>query len=393
MPNPKITSVIVIHAPQPWVRANRRWAFRALANTLPPHAGVLIVDRPIDPVGTMVKHPRRTLRRLRRRRSVRESERLAVLHPRLAVHEFLANHIPGAESINTSLLRTQLRAALRRHYPNARKVVQWIHHPHQSWVYRALPGCGTVYHCYDEYNYADSGEFNEGKWDAEKTLLQTVDLVFVTSSVLEERRAPFARRIEILPNGVPAFFLRNTGVSDADIEQIAHPRIGYVGTIFPVIDFEMLHQVFAARPHWQLVMVGPVHPRSPVKALAQLPNVSLVGPRPHEVLPSVLRQFDVGIIPIGINGFTRPLIPLKLFEYMGAGVPIVSTAFPELEQYSSVLELVACEPSAFADAIERTLAQDATVVRDQLQSIARDLTWTEINRHSVVPILQDVFGI
>ncbi len=259
-------------------------------------------------------------------------------------------------------------------------------------MYDAIDGCGRVYHCYDEYNYDSNGDFLPRRWAVEQAVLQSADVTFVTSSVLISRRAHLARRLEMLPNGMPEFFLTPDVGTDDVIAATPKPRLGYVGNIFPLIDFAMLAAVMQRRPEWHLVMVGPIHRTADVSLLRSLPNVHFVGPRPHEQLPSVMRYFDVGLIPMIINGFTKPLTPLKLFEYMACGVPVVSTKFPELEQYASDIELVDCSSGAFEEAIARTLRRDRSHTATRLREIARTRTWTAINREFVVPILRDVFS-
>ena len=122
-----------------------------------------------------------------------------------------------------------------------------------------------------------------------------------------------------------------------------------------------------------------------------MPNVHFLGPRRHESLPGVLERFDVGLIPIVINEFTRPLTPLKFFEYLGAGVPMVSTSFRELEQFRHLIRLVPNEPDAFEAAIQQTLDEDRAALSRKLRREAELHTWDVVNRESVVPVLREEF--
>ena len=154
----------------------------------------------------------------------------------------------------------------------------------------------------------------------------------------------------------------------------------------------MLEPLFSKRSDWHLVFIGPVQRESLIQRLRSLPNVHFLGRRPHENLPGLLTRFDVGLIPIVINGFTRALSPLKLFEYMGAGVPIVSTDFEELRQFRSLIKLTPNDACAFERAIEETLAEDRGILSRRLHAEARNHTWGAVNRDRVVPVLRDVFG-
>lgn len=386
-----IDTVIVIHVPSEWRTTNRRWAFRALAETLPKHAAVLCVNRPLDLAVTPLKRPMKFWRDIWSSRLEMENERFGVLSPRLLVHEILARRIPGARLSNRRLMASQLGKAIRRVYPSARRFIQWIHYPNQHWVFGAIPGCGKIYHAYDEHSYTADGVFQPRRWERELTVLKDAELVFATASAIQQRRAPHTRRIELLPNGMPSFFLEDAVITDDPIDRIPRPRIGYLGHVFSLLDFAMLETIFARRREWQLVFVGPIQSDEDVRGLRALPNVHFLGRRPHESLPSILARFDVGLIPITINDFTRPLTPLKFFEYLGAGVPMVSTCFDELEQFRDLIRLVPNEPEAFEAAIEQTLNDDRAALSARLRQEARSHTWTVINRERVVPLLREVF--
>jgi len=383
--NTTVDTVIIIHVPSEWRTTNRRWAFRALAETLPGNAAVLCVNRPIDFVVNPIKRPGKFWRGVWTTRFELESDRLGVITPRILLHEILARRVPGATAINRQWMASQLRRVIRRTFPNA-------HRMNQRWVFDAVPGCGRVYHAYDEYACTSDGEFHQERWDAEVAVLREADLVFATADAILRRRQPFARRIELLPNGMPAFFLEDAPVTGDPIDRIPHPRIGYLGNVFSLLDFKMLESIFARRTEWQLLFVGPVQSENLVRGLRALPNVHFVGPRPHESLPAILTRFDVGLIPITINEFTRPLTPLKFFEYLGAGVPMVSTSFDELERFRDLIQLVPNESEAFEAAIQQTLAEDRTALSRRLRKAAEARTWTVINRERVIPVLRENFG-
>jgi len=390
--NTAIDTVIIIHVPSEWRTTNRRWAFRALADTLPNHAAVLCVNRPVDLAVTPAKRPRKFWRGVWASQLEMENDRFGVLTPRLVLHEMLAKRVPGATRVNRRLMASQLRQALKSAYPNARRFIQWIHHPNQRWVFGALPNCGKVYHAYDEYTCKPNGEFNHDRWVAEQRVLRDADVTFVTSQSLMDRRSPIARRIHMLPNGVPDFFLSSSAVDSDPIDEIPAPRIFYVGSMYDFLDYTMLKSVFERHPDWQLIMIGRTRNLPGERALAALGNVNFIGVRQQEGLPGILNRFSVGLIPFRINQYSAPATPLKLFMYFAAGIPVVSTRLPNLKPWDSLINLVDDDVGAFENAIMRLLSADQSALRTRLRTEARNHTWSVINRKVVIPALSDAFG-
>src|SRR5262249_2078386 len=91
-------------------------------------------------------------------------------------------------------------------------------------------------------------------------------------------------------------------------------------------------------------------------SLRALPNVRLIGQKRYEDLPAYCRAFDVGIIPFRIDELTVRANPLKLREYLAAGLPVVSSDLPEVRKYAGLVRLAA-GPEGFVDAIEGLLAE------------------------------------
>jgi glycosyltransferase involved in cell wall biosynthesis len=387
-----VDTILIIHVVSEWRSTNRRYAFKALAESLPGNAGLLCVNRPIDLAVTPVKRPRKFWRGIWPAGPEFEAPGVWVVTPRLLLHEILAARLPGITPINRLLMRHQLRRAIRCVYPNVTRVIQWIHHPGQSWIFDVFPDAGKVYHAFDEHTCLSNGTFVAKRWEKERRLLREADLTLATSNGILRRRQAEARRIALLPNGVPAFFLNGVRSESDPIDNIPRPRIGYLGNVFSMLEFDLLESLFQKRTDWHFVLVGPIQDDKLVRGLRRLPNVHFLGTRPHEALPGVLGRFDVGLIPITINGFTEWLSPLKLFEYLGAGIPVVSTSFRELDEFRSLIELVPNDAGSFESAIQATLTQDRDRLRKRLTSEARHHTWDVINRERIVPVLQDVFG-
>ena len=142
------------------------------------------------------------------------------------------------------------------------------------------------------------------------------------------------------------------------------------------LDLALLETVARARPAWTFALVGPVGPGDPstdVSALQALPNVHLLGPRPYEELPAVLRAADAGLVPYAINPLTRSIFPMKVYEYLAAGLPVVSTPLPALDAVGDVA--TAGDPPGIVAALERALAGDTEDARRERSQRARGHSW------------------
>jgi glycosyltransferase involved in cell wall biosynthesis len=116
-----------------------------------------------------------------------------------------------------------------------------------------------------------------------------------------------------------------------------------------------------------------------LSALERLPNVKLLGRKPYESLPSYLKGFDVGIIPFKLNELTRNVNPIKLREYLSAGLPVISTDMPEVARYASTASNLSCAVvrthEDFDAAVVRALKSDSPAARKARSDAMLSETW------------------
>jgi glycosyltransferase involved in cell wall biosynthesis len=139
-----------------------------------------------------------------------------------------------------------------------------------------------------------------------------------------------------------------------DLRDIPHPRIGFFGLIHDWWNIELMAEVARRRPDWSFVFVGKSD--CDHADYCDISNMHFVGQRKHEELPGYCRGFDVGIIPHKINKLTLNMNPIKLREYLAAGLPVVAAPLPEVEGYEpdvrvaeSADEWIAALQQAIAD--------------------------------------------
>jgi glycosyltransferase involved in cell wall biosynthesis len=320
---------------------------------------------------------RRALARLRGAlRGVREVEpRLWVLSPLVPLF--------GPPALRALALRVGARGIARA----ARRLgfeapVLWAFLPTALPVAERLPAAAVVYHCVDHYaaNPGVDAAFVEAE---EERMLARADLVFATSPVLGARlRAKGAAALRVVPNvaDVALFARAHEPLPEPpELRELPRPRAIYVGNLAAYrVDLALLASL--ARSGVSLALVGPIGLGDAARAprelgeLLALPGVRALGPRPPEALPAYLRHADVGLIPFLDNEHTRGSSPLKLWEYLAAGLPVVATPLPSLAEVAEPGLVLARGPEAFAAAV-RAAAGNAPGERLARLSRARAHDW------------------
>ncbi|MBL9015331.1 MAG: glycosyltransferase [Myxococcales bacterium] len=282
-------------------------------------------------------------------------------------------HSAAARAINRQVLRATIRGLRLR--LGITDFQLWTFLPNTADYIGTLGEQLAVYYCVDEwsmFSYLDKAQTQA----AEQRLLQRVDAVFAINHALADSKRATNRATYVSPHGVDhALFSRaldDTTVVPADIASLPHPRIGFYGTLQDWVDFELIAHVARQRPSWQIVLIG--QQLADVSALRELPNVHLIGQRKHHELPAYCKGFDVGIIPYKIDERMTFVNPLKMREYLSAGLPVVSTPVPEVKRYAQLCA-IAGTPDEFIAAIERSLKETGPAARGARSTAMKNETW------------------
>jgi glycosyltransferase involved in cell wall biosynthesis len=259
--------------------------------------------------------------------------------------------------------------------------ILYVWHPSFSEVIGHLDERLVVYHCYDEYS-AFSGSDRTQVEEAEARLLEAADVVLTVSEGLYTRKRVRNPNTHLVRNGVdyPLFAAaQDPGLAIAEeLREMRRPIIGCVTRIVPeYFDAALLRTVFAARPDWSFVVVGPECSVSPaLSELKALPNVHVLGRRQLVDLPSYLKAFDACLIPYVLTENKRLADPLKLYEYLAAGKPVVSKPIPGIAGFGNVVA-VASGASDWIDAIDEAVRNDSPDRIARRQAVARQNTWDD----------------
>ncbi len=308
------------------------------------------------------------------------------VEPNLFVANPLVIPLPGwglADRINAGILAATLRRLCVQHA--LQDPILWSFLPNVGRLLGRLEERLVIYHCVDEYS-AFSGVSREAIARMERDLVRRADLVLTSSERLCADRSEINPNTRFVTHGVDVGHFGQAldqGVeTPADLRDLPRPVIGFFGLLADWVDLDLVRAIAMARPRWSFVLVG--KQATGVGAVRGLPNVHLLGQKPYALLPAYCRGFDVGIIPFRTNDLTLRANPLKLREYLAAGLPVVSPPLPEVARYRPFVHL-AEGATGFIRAItaalgERSPALDRARAR-AMESESWETRVEEIERH------------
>jgi len=301
-------------------------------------------------------------------------------------------HSAAARRVNREILRATI-AGLRLRL-GLRDFQLWTFLPNVADYVGLLGESLAVYYCVDEwsmFSYLDRDETVR----AERALLDKVDCVFAINNELADVKRALNPATHVAPHGVDhALFARaldDATVVPSDIAALSRPDrpvIGFYGTLRDWVDLDLVAHVARARPSWSIALIGQQLDEEALRPIAGLSNVHLLGRKPHDTLPAYCKGMDVGIIPYRIDERMKFVNPIKLREYLSAGLPVVSTAVPEVRRYGHWCA-IAETGDEFVAAIDAALASDSPALRRERSTAMAAETWP--NRvASVSRIVDDV---
>lgn len=230
-----------------------------------------------------------------------------------------------------------------------------------------------IYDCMDEWE--GFPHIGAPQLDAEKELVRQADVVTATAATLERKWRSSAQHCALVRNGVDTALFEQHCRPNGLLVPDGRPVIGFYGGLAEWVDLDLVATAARARPHWRFVLIGDVFVED-LCGLDVLSNVELLGRRPYEEMPGFLYHFDVCMIPFRINELTHAVDPVKLYEFLSAGKPVVATALRELEPHRDVIALAGSSEEFVARLDEAVHERDAPLRRLRVAR-ARANDWSE----------------
>ncbi len=285
----------------------------------------------------------------------------------------------------SNTLNAKLTAQLVRRRARALRapVVLWIYDPTAASLAGACGESFAVYDCVDDYSslafYTPAEQALAARRDREAA--RASRLVFATTSTLYERHHQVNPKTYLVPNvGDFDHFspAADPGFAAPELAALARPVVGFAGNfMLEKVDVELLGALAAARPDWTLLLIGPADERARgvlERITAAHPNARWLGPKPYDELPRYVAAFDVALCPNRWNDYGRSCFPLKLYEYLAAGKPVIASGNPDLAGMEPDVRL-ARGVEEFVAAIELALLERSDDDRRGRMSRAADNTW------------------
>lgn len=367
----------VIYAPTPWDGA--RQAAHFLAEGLAQDHPVLYVDPPMSPLSPIrygLTHDTRTQLRTVLDRRLRTHGRLRVFSP--LVLPPIRNQRMYALSLPA--LRAQIAHAVARAGMEDPVVLGWQ-------ALTELTGvAGESLQVAFVMDHPAAGASLMGLDPAESEaetaeICAAADLVCTTSRAVHGLLAERGCESELVPFGFSANVadLFDAAVRPHEYESLPRPLLGYTGGIDDRLDYDLVLRLADRFSEGSIVFVGPLSPRLSASARAALQarsNIHLLGPRSREQLPAYIRHLDVALMPYADILFTRYQAPIKLWEYLYAGPPIVGTGSIDLRSYPPPLVSFAENADDAPAMVEAALA-DPEAGREERRRFALANTWND----------------
>ncbi|MDQ0338494.1 glycosyltransferase involved in cell wall biosynthesis [Caldalkalibacillus uzonensis] len=236
----------------------------------------------------------------------------------------------------------------------------------------------VIYDCVDDHGSFSGFVDKKIVLEMEKDLMRQADICFATSHKLYSDRKAWNPNFYLIPNGTDHdFFAKTASITEeeipADVADLSHPTIGFIGGISDWVDLSLVKQVADSRPDCNFIFIGPI--ATDISLLEALSNVHFIGPRRYEHLPYYLRKFDICWIPFKINELTKSVNPIKLYEYMSSGKPVISTPLPEVKHFEGLIEIAKDKQETIVS-IDRILDSNINDVnREKRQKVGQDNSW------------------
>lgn len=264
-----------------------------------------------------------------------------------------------------------------------KETVLWCYSPSSVDIVPHVPHGKLVYDCVDRHS-AYKGHITPEVVDGmERDLATGADQVFSTAVGLHETLQKYSAGACMIPNGA-AYEIFSRVYTERDrlpcpepLQGLSHPIFGFVGMLQECIDYTLIERLAKARPDATVFFIGRTLPGVNLDCLKEYPNIVFHGLVPQPELPAFLAQFDVCLNVFREGALSRDVSPLKFYEYLATGKPVVSTREPlQVEDFADVV-YIAHSPKEFLSMCDEAAREDDPAKAEKRLAYGKQCSWTE----------------
>lgn len=239
----------------------------------------------------------------------------------------------------------------------------WRYIDAKKWIYRPT----------DLYSETKKTLFLEKR--REKCILEKVDGLVATSQPVLDQAMDLSRREIpniVLRNGVDINHFSEPKVIPVEYADIPGPRVVYAGALDERFNWKLVESLASNMPAFNFILIGPYNNK-----VGNLPkNIHLLGARAYELLPAYFQHADVGLLPLSDHPENKGRSPMKFYEYIAAGLPIVATETPEFRKRDVQGVYLCSDENAFVFSIESAMGSGKSIIAND--ALLEEVSWVNI---------------
>lgn len=263
-----------------------------------------------------------------------------LMQPKLAVSSFRGSF---TEKIDAKIFSFWF-SMIKRQYEISNDAIIYINMPYWWNIISHVISDENhiIYDCIDECHvYSRNNRILQIMQRAEEHLVYRANTVLATASELYERIVRLKKNdVHLISNGVDTHrFIKSQYIVPSDMEHLLGPIFGFVGALFYWIDYKAFEMIARTFPDASVVLIGPTNLPEIDELVQNYSNIHYLGPKPYAEIPDYIQAFDICLNPFKIDEIGNSVNPLKLYEYLALGKPVISSATKEMINFEEYIYL------------------------------------------------------
>ncbi len=363
-----------------WEIDQRRYLIKEMIKSTSYWANAVLIQQPVSIlVHIFARFRGKFIPFLKGKYNLRKSaEGNYVFTPKIFFHQYLWAKYKWTSMIDLRLYNLQYKRFIKKHFPD-RYIILWIFHNRLYPLLEKIKHNYVVYDYQDNYDYLSDGTLSQLDFQLNQKLIIKSDFILCTAKAMYDRAIKLNNSCVYMTNANDFKTLNEAKLNlhiDKRIEK-KQPIIGFFGNIRDWFDFQLLNKLINEFPEVEFQFIGKLASQSKKeferleKACTNIVRIPFL--EQSEAVPFLV-NFDVGIIPFKVNKVMEGVFPNKFFEYLALGIPVVTTALPELEKYKDIIGY-AKNQEEFVSYCRKAMEGKFGKFKEDYLKLAKENTW------------------